>query len=144
MKKEEFRERHLEHRKSVLRGFLNRTGSENGDCHRAMKDGAIVTCRSLWELLGVTMYSKNQEAQVALMNPPRFGAAISFLEDFSIQPVTELEFSKFPDKEEVKKVMIAGNKCVAHIDEYPDHDVTEDILDQVIKRTLEQIEIRIT
>lgn len=143
MDKKEFLEKHLAHRKMVLEGFVTRHQSDSPEAFRAKMDGTIVTCRSLWELLGVTMYSVNISAQEALKKDPEFRSSKLNIENLKIISVTKPEFSKIPENEDIKKVLIAGNKCVAHFDEHPDHDVTSDILDSVITRTLKEIDSRL-
>ena len=40
-------------------------------------------------------------------------------------------------------VLVAANKCVAHLDAYPNHGVTAEILDRVIDVTLSEIDARV-
>jgi hypothetical protein len=56
---------------------------------------------------------------------------------------TEAEFRALP-WEDIRLVLVAANKCVAHLDEDPDHGVTEDILDRVIDITLREIKARVS
>lgn len=67
---------HLEHRLAVLRGFRNRTQSESPDCHRAMKDGALVTVRSLLDILGVSLNSRNESDLTNPTQKPSFKAPV--------------------------------------------------------------------
>ena len=53
---------HLPHRLGDLSEFRNRFRSESHEAHCAMKDGAIVTCRVLWTLLGVRVDSTREIA----------------------------------------------------------------------------------
>jgi hypothetical protein len=146
---QEFRDSHLPHRLAVLRGFRNRSGSD-GDAHRAMKDGAMITCRVLWSLLGVKIDSRDETAPASPKVAPSFvpfdqqGKA-KLPPGVTISPFTSESFDNLgTQREDIVLVLVAANKCVAHIDEYPDHGVTEDILDRVIDTTLAEIDARIS
>lgn len=148
--KNDLLKRHLPHRLNVLRGFRNRSNLESIEAHCAMKDGAMVTCRVLWSLMGVTVKSTNEMTPSAPtvtpdfkafesqgINPVKLPAGVN-VNSFSKAQFDVLQFSK-----EIILVLVAANKCVAHIDEDPDHGVSKEILDKVIDTTITEINSRI-
>jgi len=148
---DDLRQRHLPHRIQVLHGFRSRSGSESPEAHRAMKDGAIVTCRVLWSLLGVIIYSTDEIAPNAPTVKPCFKPfenqgkhPAKLPSGVTVRSLSEAEFTHLPSPSEIILVLVAANKCVAHLDEYPDHSVTEDILDRVIDTTLTEISARVS
>ncbi len=62
----------------------------------------------------------------------------------TVRSFSKAEFYELPGNEEITLVLVAANKCVAHLDEYPDHGVTEEILDCVIERTITEIDARVS
>jgi hypothetical protein len=115
-----------------------------------MKDGAIVTCRVLWSLLGVIIYSTYEIAPHAPTVKPCFKPfesqgkhPVKLPLGVTVRSLSEAEFIGLPAASEIILVLVAANKCVAHLDEYPDHGVTEDILGRVIDTTLMEIEARV-
>lgn len=111
-------------------------------------DGAMVTCRSLWEILGVVRVKPSRGTPKACP----FGRAISKLPPnvnvtrFNDQEITTLNegiANKDVNAVEILKVLVGANSCVAHLDDDTDHEVTEHILDRVIDRTIIEIRDRI-
>ena len=137
----DFFERHLPHRLDVLRGFRNRSGSESPQVHCAMKDGAMVTCRVLWSLLGVVIEARREHMPHAPTVEPQFKSFEGTLPaGVAVRRFSKKDFKALgPSAQDIKLVLVAANKCVAHLDDRPDHGVTEDILDRVIDITLAEI-----
>lgn len=143
--------RHLPHRLAVLRGFRTRSGAESGDAHRAMKDGAIVTCRVLWSLLGVVIDSTHEAAPHAPRVRPQFKSfetqgrhPATLPTGVVVRSFSKADFDALSCPDDIVLVLVAANKCVAHLDEYPDHGVTEEILDRVIDVTIAETDARVS
>ena len=109
-----------------------------------MKDGAMVTLRVLWSLLGVVVYSQNEESPATPMVLPTFRPFPKLPPGISVRSFSSHEFDALSCSGDVMLVLVAANKCVAHIDEYPDHGVSETILDRVIHVTFAEIAARIS
>ena len=140
----DFLDRHLAHRLGVLRGFRMRAGTEPHEIHCAMKDGALITCRVLWSLLGVRVDSTQETVPSQPTVVPRFIAFPNLPPGVTVASITSLaDFESLPSVQEIILVLVAANKCVAHLDAYPDHGVTADILDRVIDVTLREIDARV-
>src|SRR5262245_10642724 len=69
---------HLEHRSSILDAFVSERKRASRAGFNCYFDAAVITCRSLWGLLGITMSSYSE---TDLKNPT----------------ATKLSFSKFAD-----------------------------------------------
>jgi hypothetical protein len=143
--------RHLPHRLGVLRGFRNRSRSESHEAHCAMKDGAMVTCRVLWNLMGVVTYSVHERTPRAPTVLPEFvpfekqGRYPATLPaGVTIGRFSKAEFDALSCARDIILVLVAANKCVAHLDEYPDHAVSEGALDRVIDVTIAEINSRVS
>lgn len=108
----------------------------------------MVTCRSLWELIGVTVPSRKE------VNPANPAVEVKF--DFwkerirpilpdgiVITPFNGAEFDALPEKTALILVLVAANKCVAHLDRFPDHGVGDAELEPVVGVTLREIAKRI-
>lgn len=140
----DFMNRHLEHRLNVLKGFQNRDHEKTDrNAYSAMKDGAIITCRPLWELLGVTINSSDETTPEKPNIKPRFKKWLDTPIGIKINKFDETEFNKLNSRDDIILVLVAANKCVAHLDKYPDHGVTEQVLLNVIKITISEIENRV-
>jgi hypothetical protein len=141
---DEFLHRHLPHRLGVLHGFKMRAGAEPHEIHCAMKDGALITCRVLWSLLGVRVDSTDERLPSQPSVVPHFAAFSNLPAGITVSRITsETDFASLPSPEEIILVLVAANKCVAHLDAYPEHGVTADILDRVIDVTLAEIKARV-
>jgi len=147
----DFRKRHLEHRLNVLRGFRNRRLDCGVPEHCAMTDGAMVTCRVLWSLMGVVMDSTQETMPHAPSAKPGFKAferqgrrPAKLPAGVTVHPFSEQQFYGLPCAKDVILVLVAANKCVAHLDEYPDHGVTEGVLDRVIDTTIAEVNSRVS
>jgi hypothetical protein len=110
---------HLEHRSSILDAFISeRTGVSRAgfNCYF---DATVITCRSLWGLLGITMSSYSE---TDLKSPTATNLSFSKFADIrkNISPsvqitpfTTRAEFDALPEKDAIIKVLAAANKCVA-------------------------------
>jgi hypothetical protein len=147
----DFRKRHLEHRLNVLRGFRVRRADRTVQEHCAMTDGAMVTCRVLWSLMGVVTDSTKETRPHAPTVSPKFepfekqGRWPATLPiGVTVRAFSKAEFDALPCALDIILVLVAANKCVAHLDEYPDHGVSEAILDRVIDTTIAEINARVS
>ncbi len=144
--------RHLEHRTSILQEFITgrKTVSRNGfNCYF---DATLITCRSLFALLGLTT---NSRSETDLKNPTKTKLCFSDSDDFkkirdSISPLvvikpfsSEANLDVLPEKSQIIKVLVAANMCVAHFEKYLEHGVHESELEMVAKRLLHEISDRI-
>jgi hypothetical protein len=116
-----------------------------------MKDGAMVTCRVLWSLLGVVINSTQELTPHKPAVPPQFkpfekqGRHPAKLPmGVTVIPFSRKEFDVVPCAQDIVLVLVAANKCVAHLDEYPNHGVSEDILDRVIDTTIAELNRRVS
>jgi hypothetical protein len=116
-----------------------------------MKDGAMVTCRVLWSLMGVIIDSTQETMTHAPTVTPKFepfekqGRRPTKLPaGVTIRSFSKAEFDALPCAQDIILVLVAANKCVAHLDEYPDHGVSEDILDRVVDTTTAEINARVS
>jgi hypothetical protein len=141
--------RHLEHRTSILREFISERRNVSRDGFNCYMDSALITCRSLWALLGVETFSHKE---TDLQNPT--GTKLCFNgfnkirqhidPSVTISPFTaETQLDALPEKQQIIKVLAASNKCVAHFDNLLDHGVREEDLEAVAKRLLDEISARI-
>jgi hypothetical protein len=115
-----------------------------------MKDGALVTCRVLWSLMGVVVKSEQESAPHMPTVRPNFrefekqGRPPGRLPvGVTVRSFSESEFDALPSSEDVVMVLVAANKCVAHLDENPDHGVSERVLDCVIETTISEVCARV-
>lgn len=143
--------RHLEHRLSILHEFITgrTTVSRNGiNCYF---DATLITCRSLFALLGLTT---NSHDETDLKNPTKTKLSFSGSESFKkirdsisplvvIKPFSSVGDLELPEKSQIIKVLVAANMCVAHFEKYLDHDVHESDLEIVAARLLLEISNRI-
>lgn len=139
-----FRDAHLPHRLGVIRAFRNRTGAEPHDVYCGLKDGALITCRVLWAILGVTIDSRRETAPDSPTVVPDFNSFPRLPVGVSVRTFTKAEFMTLPCARQIIFALVAANKCVAHIDEYPDHGVNDAILDATIDATVSEIHGRIS
>ena len=95
-----------------------------------MKDGALVTCRVLWSLLGVVIDSKREVTPAAPTSAPRFASFQNLPASVVVSGFSKPEFDALPTAQDIILVLVAANKCVAHLDEYPDHGVSAEVLDR--------------
>jgi hypothetical protein len=116
-----------------------------------MKDGAMVTCRVLWSLLGVIIDSTREVAPHAPKVTPCFKTfenqgrhPVKLPLGVTVRSISEAEFGRLRVRDDIVLVLVAANKCVAHLDAYPDHGVTEDVLDRVIDTTISEIDARVS
>jgi hypothetical protein len=142
----DFLKRHMPHRLSVLKGFLEcpqDAGSRN--LYNAAKDGAIVTCRPLWKLIGVCVRSEKETSPDSptvdlLLDPDQSPKVIAGI---SIPKFSQADKDALQLREELVKVLVAANKCVAHFDTYVDHGVGHPELERVVHLTIDEIKKRI-
>jgi hypothetical protein len=106
-------------------------------------DGAIVTCRSIWAILGVEVNSRNKPDPSSLPLDPCRSPLPSGVQVKRFDFRERYSLNKSSIGREIVKVLVAGNKCVAHLDKDADHEVDKDILDRVIDRTVTEIKARI-
>jgi hypothetical protein len=141
---ETFRDAHLPHRLGILRAFRGRTGAECHEVHCGLKDGALVTCRVLWAILGVTVDSRRETQPDSPSVTPDFTPFSRLPPGVTVRSFTSAEFDALRATRQITLALIAANKCVAHIDEYPDHGVDEGVLDATIDATLGEIHARVS
>ena len=141
--------RHLEHRTSILREFINGRKTVSRDGFNCYMDAALITCRSLWALLGV---EANSRGETDLQNPTgttlRFDRFVDIRQHIDpsvmIAPFkSESQLDALPEKQQIIKVLAAANKCVAHFHDLLDHGVREEDLEAVSRRVLDELSTRI-
>jgi hypothetical protein len=141
---------HLEHRMSILREFVTNRHNVSRAGANCYFDATLITCRSLWALLGV---SSNSRSETDLKNA--MGTTLSFAGFGEIRAnitpaviirpfTTAAELDALPEKREILKVLAAANKCVAHFADILHHGVHENELERVAKRLLDELAKRIT
>ena len=110
-----------------------------------MKDGALVTVRSVFGVLGVSVNSKMESDMLnPIRNPVFCVMSIDPKWMVDIRYITKTEFESWPDKIDILRCLTAANKCVAHFEpDMLDHSVDETVLDRVIERLLFEIDTRI-
>jgi hypothetical protein len=109
-----------------------------------MKDGAIIACRVFWEMMGVVLDSRLEFTPRAPTVTPKFRLFTKFPSGVSMRSFSKTDFDALPCSSDIVLVLVAANKCVAHIDEYPDHGVSDEILDRVIDTTITEFDSRIS
>jgi len=109
-----------------------------------MKDGAMVTCRVFWSLLGVVIDSRAETSPGMPAVRSEFRQFGALPAGVAVRSFSKTDFDTLPTAHDITLVLVAANKCVAHLDEYPDHGVTEDVLDRVIDTTIEEIKGRVS
>jgi hypothetical protein len=145
----DIRDRHLPHRMSILREYISHRKEASRDGFNCYMDAALITCRSLWGLLGIEVKSRDEHD---LGDPKRSffwfkgfqKIRRNIASEVLIRRVTETELDAFPERDDIKIVLVAANKCVAHFDENLDHAATEGRVDTVVKRLLNELQTRIT
>ena len=142
--RETFRDGHLPHRLGVLNAFRRRTGAESQEVHCGLKDGALITCRVLWTILGVKIYSQQETQPNSPSVTPEFAPFLHLPPGVTVRSFTQAEFTALPAARQITLALVAANKCVAHIDEYPDHGVDESILDTTIDATVAEVHARVS
>jgi hypothetical protein len=125
--------RHLEHRLSVIRSFLD-VSSDTRYSHaagqtpewriyRGCMDGAIATSRALCERFGLTAYSKDWTAALQPCSP-EFKNATTVLSPSASDSECEALW----------EVLVAANRCVCHLeDKLIDHNVKSDVLRDTVR-----------
>ena len=104
----------------------------------------MITCRVLWSLLGVRLHSTHEKVPSEPTVVPHFIVFPHLPPSVTVTSITSLaHFQSLGSAQEIILVLVAANKCVAHLDAYPDHGVTADILDRVIDVTLREIDARV-
>jgi hypothetical protein len=139
---------HLEHRRSILLAYHDHRADVHRYVYNALLDAAMVTCRSLWELIGVTVPSRKEQNTGNPAVAPEFDSwrktiAPILPAGIEVLPFDRAQFDALPEKQEIILVLVAANKCVAHLDAYPDHGVGEPQILPVIDVTLREIQRRI-
>lgn len=140
---------HLAHRTSILREFVDNRRSVSRAGFNCYFDATLITCRSLWALLGVSSQSRNETDLKSAV-----GTTLSFTGFAEIRKniapevgitefKSELELDALPEKREIVKVLAAANKCVAHFADILHHGVDENELERVAKRLLDELNKRI-
>jgi len=147
--------RHLDHRTSILREFISGRGNVSGAGFNCYMDAALITCRSLWALLGI---EANSHSETDLPNATNTKLKFSSDKDSKwnkeirkhiaasvvITPfVSQAELTALPERNQIRKVLAAANKCVAHFANILDHGVLPEDLEAVARRLLEEIPKRI-
>ena len=146
---------HLGHRLSILHAYRNRAKLEERvefaiyrNAYNALLDASMVTCRSLWELIGVTVPSQPEKNPANPAVGPQFRLWAKNIKPIlppgiEILPFDEAQFNALPEKKSVILVLVAANKCVAHLDQYPNHGVGDAEMESAIDATLREIPKRI-
>jgi hypothetical protein len=146
---------HLEHRFSIFQAFRDRAKLESGadpavyrNAYNSLLDAAIVTCRSLWELIGVTVPSLPEKNPSNPSVRPEFKKWVKYIQPIlppkiDIQRFDEPQFNALPEKNAVIMVFVAANKCIAHLDQYPNHGVGASEMELAIQATLREVRNRI-
>ena len=144
--------RHLEHRLSIPQEFISgrKTVSRNG--YNCYFDATLITCRSLFALLGLTT---NSHDETDLKNPRQTKLCFSDSRSFrdirdSISPLvvikpfsSQADLDALPEKNQIIRALVAANMCVAHFESHLDHGVSDSELEAVAKRLLHEIAERI-
>lgn len=144
-----FRDDHLPHRVAILKAFINhwrKFTERDKEIWFALKDAAMITCRAIWEILGVRTDNK-EETDPA--NPGNVtilfqAAKVDLPSGVTVTSIKPLEFLQLPEAGDLLLVLVAANKCVAHLDEYPNNGVSEQVLGKAINSTLKEIKKRIS
>jgi len=140
---------HLEHRTSILSAFISERKKVSRDGFNCYFDATVITCRSLWALLGITMSS---HCETDLKKPTATKLSFSNFANIrkNISPLVQItpfssdaEFDALPERDAIIKVLAAANKCVAHFEDLLDHGVHEDELEMVAKRVLCELSHRV-
>jgi len=118
------------------------------NAYNSLLDAAMVTCRSLWELLGVTVPSLPEKDTGSPTVSPEFKSWKKYIEPKLPSGVEVLAFDQsafdaVPEKSAVVLVLVAANKCVAHLDAYPNHGVGDAQMEAAITATLREVSKRI-
>lgn len=140
---------HLEHRIGILEAFCKKhaavTAAFGQDAFCAMFDGALVTCRSLWALLGIMLNSRDEVTPATptadcKTNPSNPERPVEIVVD----RISKADFdATYPRTSPRYVCLVAANKCVAHLDEHPNHGATASLLVDAISVTLPELEKRI-
>jgi hypothetical protein len=140
---------HLEHRSSILSAFISERKQVSRAGFNCYFDATVITCRSLWGLLGITMSSRKE---TDLKKPTATNLSFSEFANIrkNISPLVQVtpfsstaEFEALPEKDAIFKVLAAANKCVAHFEDLLHHGVDENELELVAKRTLHELSQRV-
>ncbi|MDO8540582.1 MAG: hypothetical protein Q7S40_09130 [Opitutaceae bacterium] len=150
---------HLEHRKSILHEFVTNRRSVSRNGANCYFDATLITCRSLWALLGVSSNSRSETdlktavgtklsfadlAARSARDCPWLEIRANIAPEVVIEPFrSEAELDTLPEKKEIVKVLAAANKCVAHFADILHHGVDEYELESVARRLLDEITRRI-
>lgn len=146
---------HLGHRQSILHAFRDRAKLEHSvdfavyrNAYNALLDASMVTCRSLWELIGVTISSTAEKNPGNPAVVPQFKSWAKYIQPIlppgiEVIPFDQAQFDTLPERKEVILVLVAANKCVAHLDAYPNHGVGSAEMEAAIEATLREIPKRI-
>ncbi len=140
---------HLEHRTSILREFVTNRRNVSRAGFNCYFDATLITCRSLWALLGVASNSyKETDLHTAAGTKLSFSGFTEIRKNIAPEvTITEFksehELDALPEKREIVKVLAAANKCVAHFADILHHGVNEDELERVAKRLLLELSDRI-
>jgi hypothetical protein len=146
---------HLAHRLSILHAYRERAKLEHNveeavyrNAYNALLDAAMVTCRSLWELIGVTVPSQPEKNPANPTVGPQFKSwaryiAPSLPVGIEVLPFDKVQFDALPERKSVIMVLVAANKCVAHLDQYPNHGVGSAEMESAIEATLREVPKRI-
>jgi hypothetical protein len=152
--------RDLEHRKSILIAFRDRAQIERvlkeagvdsalyRNAYNSLLDSAMVTCRALWEMIGVVVPSHKEQNTAIPTVKATFHSWKNTVHpklpgDIVITPFDEAQFDTLPEKPAIILVLVAANKCVAHLDCFPDHGVGDKEMEQVVGVTLREIDARV-
>jgi hypothetical protein len=98
----------------------------------------------LWTILGVKIDSQRETQPESPSVIPQFVQFTRLPPGVSVRSFTSAEFTALPAARRITLALVAANKCVAHIDEYPDHGVDESVLDATIEATLAEVHARVS
>jgi hypothetical protein len=154
MTEREFLNAHIPHRLAVLRGYLVAWSKQQklrqtlpydghfpvdydghfGDLYRSSLDGAFITIRSLWSILGAKADNRNRQ-KLNKASPKGIPTGVS------LSPFKQDELDKMPLA--VLEVLVAADKCIAHMATDPYHNVDGAKMTSVINITFHEVERRI-
>jgi hypothetical protein len=143
---------HLEHRESILREFVDNRNSANvsRDGFNCYIDAAMITCRTMWGVLGVSLNTHNEMSLVSPISIPQLPwKSYHKIRNQIDQSVRIDEFKSLPELQAlpeydlIVKVLATANKCVAHFEDMLFHDLKADELEPVAKRLLMELETRV-
>jgi len=149
----DLRERHLAHRLSILHEFIDNRQNATRAGFNCYIDAAMITCRSLFGLLGLEIESRRERDTA---NPTDSGSIFKFDrftkiretidQKVCIRPISTDDVRNWTDewKTKVRRVLVAANKCVAHFDVDLEHSANADLVSEVAAFLCNEMTNRIT